>query len=65
MNTWDEVPLAWVVSGKYKDAYVKARDFFEEIFDIWESKKGDYDRPGTVINVKRGIRSLHQVKKQE
>lgn len=63
LGDWDEVPLAWVISGKYKDTYLGARKLFEELYDIWSTEKMKYDRPGT-LTVQRGIKSLHSVKKR-
>ena len=63
LGQWDEVPLAWIISGKYKEAYEEARKLFEELNKIWEVEKEKYKKPGTLINVQRGIKSLHPVKK--
>lgn len=58
LGAWDEVPLAWIISGKYKDPYLGAMKLFEELHALWEAEKGKYDRPGT-LTVERGIKSLH------
>lgn len=63
LNQWDEVPLAWIISGKYKKAYKGARGLFDELHTVWESEKKKYEIPGRLTNVKRGIKSLHPVKK--
>jgi hypothetical protein len=63
VGQWDEVPLAWIISGKYKKAYKESRKLFEELNKIWEVEKEKYKRPGT-LNVQRGIKSLHPVKKK-
>ncbi len=62
VGTWDEVPLAWIISGKYKNSYLEAIKLFNELHELWEVEKKKYDRPG-IITGQRGIRSLHQVKK--
>lgn len=59
---WDAVPLAWVVSGKYKNAYKHARGFLIEMNQAWELVKPQYDRPVT-LNITRGIKSFHSYKK--
>lgn len=59
---WDKVPLAWVVSGKAIRAYAAARSLVNEVIQFWSDKKEEFERPGT-LNVQRGIRSLHPVKK--
>ncbi|MCW1888285.1 MAG: hypothetical protein KIH67_001910 [Candidatus Moranbacteria bacterium] len=59
---WDEVPLAWIVSGKYKNPYKKAVVFLEELMDIWDKEKSKYDKPGEISGLVRGVSSLHSVK---
>ncbi len=61
-GTWDEVPLAWIISGKYKDVYLGATKLFEQLYELWDAEKGKYDRPGTITG-QRGIRSLDPAKK--
>lgn len=59
---WDEVPLAWIVSGKYKDPYKKATVFLEKLMSIWDKEKPKYDKPGVISGLVRGMSSLHSVK---
>jgi|GEM_PF-1763027 len=60
---WDEVPLAWIISGKYRDPYIKTMALFEKLCTFWEKEEKKYNRPGKLISVQRGMKSLHQIKK--
>lgn len=59
---WDKVPLAWFVSGKWKEAYTKWEELLEELIANWEKIRQKYKKPGTLTGVKRGIRSEEPVK---
>ena len=62
LNLWEEVPLAWVISGKYKEAYLETISFFNELNKIWNNEKIKYKQSET-LTVKRGIKLMHSIKK--
>ena len=59
---WDDVPLAWIASGKALRAYSDARSLLEEIVAHWAEARKQYARPGD-LQVQRGMKSQHAVKK--
>jgi hypothetical protein len=61
-GAWAQVPLAWFASGRAIQASAAALTLIDELATFWESTRKEYDRPAT-LTVKRGMRSLHQVKK--
>jgi hypothetical protein len=63
-GAWGSVPLAWYASGRAITTSARAIKLVGDIASFWEKKKTDYDSQAT-LTVKRGIRSLHQVKKPQ
>jgi hypothetical protein len=61
-GAWGSVPLAWYSSGRAVSTSARAMKLAKDIASFWEKTKTAYDSPAT-LTVKRGIRSLHQVKK--
>lgn len=54
-NDWDKVPLAWLLSGQFKDRFKEVQGFADKLFSEWESKKKELERPGKINIAKRGI----------
>ena len=61
-GAWGSVPLAWYASGRAVTTSARAMKLATDITSFWETQKGEYESPAT-LTAKRGIRSLHQVKK--
>lgn len=59
---WDEVPLAWIASGKALRAFELTRDLIAEIERHYADLRKKSARPGT-LEVERGLRALHPFKK--
>jgi L-rhamnose mutarotase len=53
-NDWDKVPLAWLLSGRYKKNYERIDDLLEILMPAIEKKYKELERPGTITAV-RGI----------
>jgi hypothetical protein len=58
-NDWDKVPLAWLLSGKYKRAFDNVCEFSSILFDAWDAKKKELEKPGNIQAV-RGIVSARK-----
>ena len=59
---WDNVPLAWIMAGKYHDGFKQIEKLLGELAKIWDKYQEDHEKP-TKINIIRGIKSAHQYKK--
>lgn len=58
-NDWDKVPLAWLLSGRHKSAYKMLNEFAIELFQFWEVRLKELERPGNISAV-RGIESARK-----
>lgn len=58
-NTWDKVPLAWGVSGKSLKFFEQTANLLDNIYKEWTKIESQYSKPGKLIGVKRGIKSVH------
>lgn len=64
-STWDQVPMSWFLSSKALIAYEGSRKLFDEIYDFWQVKRKEYEKPEK-LTVQRGIEfSLTRPKKIE
>jgi hypothetical protein len=61
-NTWDRVPLAWMLSNRSLDAWGRFDRWFKRISGDWERHVPTLARPGT-ITVERGLESFSPFKK--
>lgn len=64
-HSWDEVPLAWIISGRYKEAYQGSMKLLSELRAVWDEERKKHDKPVVLTGVKRGIKSLHPAKKSK
>jgi hypothetical protein len=63
-TTWDEVPLAWLMSERVIEAYNIYLDWINNIAGAWETTKANMPKqPATLKAEMRGLRSLRQFKK--
>lgn len=58
-TNWDQVPLAWSVSGKSLDFIKEITLLFGGMLDKWTDIEDKYRIPAELIGVKRGIKSSH------
>ncbi|MEM2121945.1 MAG: hypothetical protein QXU20_04795 [Candidatus Woesearchaeota archaeon] len=58
-NAWDKVPLAWGMSGKALKFFEESTKLFNEMYKSWKTIEKKYSKPGILIGVQRGIKSLH------
>ncbi len=59
---WDNVPLAWIVAGKYHKGFKAIKVFLFEVAKLWDKYQKDNTKHVT-LSIKRGIKSAHQFKK--
>lgn len=59
---WDNVPLAWIMAGKYHKGFKAIKVFLFEVAKLWDKYQKDNANLVT-LNIKRGIKSAHQFKK--
>lgn len=59
---WDNVPLAWIMAGKYHKGFLSIKRLLFEISKLWDKYQKDNAKP-TTLNIVRGIKSAHQFKK--
>ena len=66
-GNWDKVPLAWFVSGKFREQYKQVVIFHNEIMKDWGKLLPNYKRPGKINITHRGATSKYkpQIKKQK
>jgi hypothetical protein len=61
-STWDEVPLAWIASGKAIKAWEEFAPLFEDICRYWgEYAHENFAAPAT-LTLQRGMKSKHSFK---
>jgi hypothetical protein len=54
-NEWDSVPLAWLLSGQFKTMFEDIRKYTELLFNAWQVKEKELQRPGTINIKQRGL----------
>lgn len=64
-DKWDKVPLAWFVSGRFRNEFKSIIEFHNELLKEWKKILPSYKRPGTIKITHRGATSLRkpQIKK--
>ncbi len=55
---WDNVPIAWMVSGKHLDAFSDITFFFGELLSGWKVLERP-NKPGTLTNIEPVISGVH------
>ena len=59
---WDKVPFAWLIAGKHIKPYREILSFKEELISALK-KEGCFDATPGTLNVRRGIKFEHDIKK--
>lgn len=61
-STWDQVPLAWILSDRSVKTYVAYRHWFDLVVRDWKALLAADAQPAT-LTIERGMASKHPAKK--
>lgn len=56
---WDNVPIAWMVSGKHIRAFSDITFFFGELLGSWKALEPLPGKPGTLTNIQPVVSGVH------